>query len=58
MEERKKNYSSYKGCRLLLDKNWLEVIRVDCGIASIPFFRIDILGMVHTRRQKFIELAQ
>ena len=59
MEERKKkNYSSYKGCRLLLDKNWLEVIRVDCGIASIPLFRIDISDMVHTRRQKFIELAQ
>jgi len=26
-----------------LSKDWFEVVRVDCGIASIPSFRIDIL---------------
>jgi len=25
-----------------LSKNWFEVVGVDCGIASIPLFRIDI----------------
>ena len=32
----------YKGCKLFLSEDELEVIRVDCGIASIPTFRIDI----------------
>ena len=32
----------YRGHKLLLSKNWFEVVRVDCGIASIPLFRIDI----------------
>ena len=27
---------------MFLDKNELEVVRVDCGIASIPLFRIDV----------------
>jgi len=58
MERRKKkNCSSYKGYKLFLDKNWLEVIRVDCGIASISLFRIDISSTAHIRRQKFIGLA-
>ena len=32
----------YKGCKLFLSKDELEVVRVDCGVASIPSFRIDI----------------
>ena len=28
---------------MFLSKDGLEVVRVDCGIASIPLFRIDIL---------------
>jgi len=43
MERReKKDGSSYRGCKLFLSKDGLEVVRVDCGIASIPPFRIDI----------------
>jgi len=43
MEKRKKkDHSSYGGCKLLLSKDGLEVVKVDCGIASIPPFRIDI----------------
>ena len=44
MEGRKKKDSSlYGGCKLFLSEDGLEVVRVDCGIASIPPFRIDIL---------------
>ena len=39
---KKKDSSSYKGCKLFFSKNKLEVVRVDCGIASIPPFRIDV----------------
>jgi len=43
MERRKKkDSSSYRGCKLFLSEDGLEVVRVDCGIASIPLFRIDI----------------
>jgi len=43
MERReKKNRSSYRGCKLFLSENGLEVVRVNCGVASIPPFRIDI----------------
>jgi len=38
----KKDGSSYRDCKLFLSKDGLEVVRVDCGIASIPPFRIDI----------------
>jgi len=39
----KKNHSSYRGgCKLFLSEDGLEVVRVDCGIASILPFRIDI----------------
>jgi len=38
----KKDSSSYGGCKLFLSKDGLEVVRVDCGIASIPPFRIDV----------------
>ena len=43
MEKREKKDSSlYEGYKLFLSKDELEVVRVDCGIASIPPFRIDV----------------
>jgi len=39
---KKKNSSSYGGCKLFLSEDELKVVRVDCGVASIPFFGIDI----------------
>jgi len=45
MERRKKkDRSLYGGCKLFLSKDGLEVMRVDCGVASIPPFRIDVLS--------------
>jgi len=38
----KKDHSSYRGCKLFLSEDGLEVVRVDCGVASIPPFRIDV----------------
>jgi len=38
----KEDYSLYGGYKLFLSEDGLEVMRVDCGIASIPPFRIDI----------------
>ena len=32
----------YGGYKLFLGEDGLEAVRVDCGIASIPSFRIDI----------------
>ena len=32
----------YGSCKLFLHEDRLEVVRVDCGIASILLFRIDI----------------
>ena len=32
----------YRGYKLFLSENGLEVVRVDCGIASILPFRIDV----------------
>ena len=44
MERRKKkDYSSYGGCKLFLSEDELEVVRVDYSVASISLFRIDIL---------------
>jgi len=40
---KKKDSSSYGGCKLFLSEDRLEVVRVDCGIASIPLFRIDVV---------------
>jgi len=40
----KKNSSLYRGCKLFLDEDEFEVVRVNCGIASILLFRIDILS--------------
>jgi len=43
MERRKKENSSlYGGCKLFLSKDRFEVVRVDCSIASILSFRIDV----------------
>ena len=43
MEGRKKKDSgSYGGCKLFLSEDGLEDMRVDCSIASIPPFRIDV----------------
>jgi len=43
MERREKeDHSSYGGYKLFLSEDGLEVVSVDCGIASIPPFRIDI----------------
>ena len=39
---KKKDSGSYRGCKLFLSEDRLEVVRVDCGVASIPPFRIDI----------------
>ena len=43
--ERKKeeNGSSYGGCKLFLSEDRFEVVRVDCSIASIPPFWINVL---------------
>ena len=32
----------YGGHKLFLSEDWFEVVRVDCGIASISLFRVDI----------------
>ena len=39
---KEKDSSSYGGCKLLLSEDEFEVVKIDCGIASIPPFRIDI----------------
>ena len=38
----KKDSSLYRGYKLFLSEDRLEVVRVDYGIASIPPFRIDV----------------
>ena len=43
MKRRKKEDGSlYGGCKLFLSKNRFEVVKVDCGITSIPPFRINV----------------
>ena len=45
MKRRKEeDSSSYRGCKLFLSEDGLEVVRVDCGVASILPFRIDVLS--------------
>jgi len=34
--------SLYRDYKLFLSEDWFEVVKVDCSIASIPSFRIDI----------------
>jgi len=41
-KEEEEDSSLYRDCKLFLGKDWFEVVRVDCGIASISPFRIDI----------------
>ena len=41
--KKEKGSSSYRGHKLFLSKDWFEVVRVDCGVASIPLFRINVL---------------
>ena len=44
MKKRKEEDSSlYKGCKLFLSKNWFEVVKIDCDMANILPFRVDIL---------------
>ena len=44
MERRKEEYSSlYGDHKLFLGEDWFEVVRVNCHITSILFFKIDIL---------------
>jgi len=44
VERRKEEDSSlYRGYKLFLSEDGLEVVRVDYGVASIPFFKIDVL---------------
>jgi len=38
----KENSSLYGGRKLFLSEDGFEVVRVDCSIASIPLFKIDI----------------
>ena len=41
-EKRKEKVSSpYGGHKLFLSEDWFEVVKVNCGIASIPSFKID-----------------
>ena len=40
--EKKENHSLYRGCKLFLSEDGLKVVRVNCGIASISPFGIDI----------------
>ena len=40
--KKEKDSSLYGGYKLFLSEDRLEVVRVDCGVASIPPFRIDI----------------
>ena len=43
MERREnENSSLYECCKLFLNKDWFEVVRVDYSIVSIPLFRIDV----------------
>jgi len=42
-ERKEEDSSSYRDCKLFLSEDWFEVVRVDCGVASIPPFKIDIL---------------
>ena len=42
-ERRKEEDSSlYGNCKLFLSEDGFEVVRIDCGLASIPPFRIDV----------------
>jgi len=38
----KKDHNSYRGCKLFLSEDRLKVVRVDCSVANIPPFKIDV----------------
>ena len=42
MRRKKEDSSLYRGHKLFLSKNWFEVVGVNCSIASIPLFRVNI----------------
>jgi len=42
MRRKKKDSSLYKGHKLFLSENWFEVVGVNCDIANIPPFRVNI----------------
>ena len=39
---KEKDSSLYGNCKLFLSEDWFEVVRVDCGIASILLFRVNV----------------
>ena len=41
-KKEKEDSSLYRDCKLFLSKDGFEVVRIDCSIASILLFRIDI----------------
>ena len=41
-KERKRRIVAHRDYKLLLGKDWFEIVRVNCGIASISPLRIDI----------------
>jgi len=41
--KKEEDNSSYGNYKLFLSEDQFEVVRVDCSIASIPSFRIDVL---------------
>ena len=44
MKKRKEEDSSlYKGYKLLLSKDWFEVVKIDYSIGNIPLFKVNIL---------------
>jgi len=40
----KKDSSLYGGCKLFLSQDWFEVVKINYGVISIPFFKIDVLS--------------
>ena len=41
-EGKKQDSSLYRSHKLFLSENWFEVVKIDCSIASIPLFRINV----------------
>jgi len=41
-ENKNKNCSLYRDCKLFLSGNWFEVVRIDCSVASISPFGVDV----------------
>ena len=45
-KRKEENSCLYRDCKLFLSKDRFEVVRVDYGIASIPFFWVDVYHLV------------